>query len=74
VKLFSDNIPRVYCLSHLEVIFRVETICIKINVVSELRPLRERMIIFLRHKQLQIGGATHFLLHIFVFVLGMSQW
>jgi hypothetical protein len=41
VKLFSDNSPRVYCLSHLEVIFRSEIRCIKIDMVSELR-LEER--------------------------------
>jgi hypothetical protein len=29
VKLFSDNSPRVYCLDHLEVIFRYEISCMK---------------------------------------------
>ena len=32
VKLFSDNSPRVYCLGHLEVIFRSEIRCIKIDI------------------------------------------
>jgi hypothetical protein len=31
VKLYSDNIPRVYCLGHFEVIFRYEIRCIKID-------------------------------------------
>jgi hypothetical protein len=72
VKLFSYNNTRVYCFGHLEVIFRFDISCIKIDMVLELRLWGERMV-FLRHKQLQIAGTTELLLQIFCFVLGRSQ-
>jgi hypothetical protein len=41
VKLFSDSSSRVYCLDHLEVIFRSEINCIKIDrdYVENILPL-----------------------------------
>jgi len=59
VKLFNDNIPRVYCLGHLEVIFRSEIRCIKIDtVITEIMTenhnnknikIREKSSIHMRH-------------------------